>query len=126
MLKALLPSRSAVLLTALKAGPAAAFGPHNVVALHVSPAGLAAIEDGIWREFELSGSGDPVRLAEGPYPGSDFYAAVDTYYGLFTCNTWTAETLHAGGLPIPVTGVLFSGQVMGPARWIGARQASSR
>jgi hypothetical protein len=26
---------------------------------------------------------------------------------------------------MPVAGVLFSGQVMGPARWIEARQAAS-
>jgi hypothetical protein len=120
MLAALLPSESALLMTALRASPRDAFGAGNVVELHVSRMGLARIQAGLWHEFEVSGSGDPVMLAEGPYPGSAFYAARDTYDGFYTCNTWTARLLHSGGLPMPVTGVLFSEQVMGMARWIAA------
>jgi uncharacterized protein (TIGR02117 family) len=126
MLKALLPSQSALLLTALRASPQAAFGQPNVVELHVSRASLARIEAAIWQEFELTPAGQPALLAEGPYPGSMFYAARDTYDALYTCNTWTADTLRTGGLPMTVTGVLFSGQVMGMARWIGAHHAASR
>jgi hypothetical protein len=125
MLNALLPSRSALLMTALNAPPEAAFGSRNVVMLHVSAAGLRQIEAAIWNEFELSPAGAPMLLADGPYPGSVYYAARETYSGLFTCNTWTAETLRAGGLPVSATGVLFSGQVMGSVRWLNARQASS-
>ena len=124
MLNALLPSQSALLMTALRATPEEAFGQRNVVALHVSPAGLEQIVANIWREFEPSTAGEPVWLAEGPYPGSVFYAARDTYHALYTCNTWTAEILRAGGVPMPVTGVVFAGQVMGMARWIGARHAA--
>jgi hypothetical protein len=124
MLIALLPSRSALLVTALRATPEVAFGPQNVVALHVSRAGLVRIESALWREFETSGAGEPVLLADGPYPGSVFYAGRDTYDLFFTCNTWTAETLRAGGLAVPATGVVFSDQVMGMARWVGARHAS--
>jgi uncharacterized protein (TIGR02117 family) len=125
MLNALLPSQSALLMTALNTSPQAAFGASNVVTLHVSQAGLGRIEASIWREFERSATGQPVLLANGPYPGSVFYAASDTYDGFNTCNTWTADTLRTGGVPMPVTGVLFSGQVMGPARWIEAHQAAS-
>jgi hypothetical protein len=64
-------------------------------------------------------------LADGHYPGSVFYAARDTYDGLFTCNTWAADTLRTGGLPMPAAGVLFAGQVMSAANRISARQASS-
>jgi uncharacterized protein (TIGR02117 family) len=122
MLNALLPSQSALLLTALRASPQAAFGDQNVVTLHVSHEALRRIETRIWQEFELSSVAKPTRLAEGPYPGSTFYAAAGTYDAFFTCNTWTAETLRAGGLPMPAGGVLFSGQVMGSARWIAAHQ----
>jgi uncharacterized protein (TIGR02117 family) len=125
MLTALLPSQSALLMTALRATPQEAFGSTNVVVLSISRADLARIEARLWQEFELSPSGEPVRLADGPYLGSVFYAARDTYFGLYTCNTWTADTLRAGGVPMPATGVLFSGQVMGMARWIGARQGLS-
>ena len=126
MLVALLPSQSALLMTALSATPEQAFGPGNVVVLRVSRAGLAQIEAAIWREFGLPPTAEPTKLADGPYPGSVYYAASDTYFGLFTCNTWTAETLRAGGLPMPAAGVLFAGQVMGPARWISTQQGSRR
>lgn len=125
MLAALLPSRSALLMTALRASPERAFGARNVVALRVSRDGFDRIEAAIWREFEHTPAAEPIRLADGPYPGSAFYAATDTYYGLFTCNTWTAETLQTGGLPVTAAGVLFAGQVMGPARWISTQQANS-
>lgn len=123
MLNALLPSQSALLMTALKASPEAAFGPSHVVALHVSHVDLERIEASIWEEFELSAGGGPIVLAEGPYVGSEFYAARDTYDGFFTCNTWTADTLRAGGVPMPAVGVLFASQIMGMARWIRAHQA---
>ena len=122
MLSALLPSQSALLMTALSATPERAFGHKNVVVLHVSRAGLDRIEAAIWREFERSAADEPILLADGPYPGSVFYAARDTYWGLYTCNTWTAETLREGGLPIPAAGVLFAGQVFGTATWISRQQ----
>jgi uncharacterized protein (TIGR02117 family) len=122
MLSALLPSQSALLMTALSATPERAFGAKSVAVLHVSRAGLDRIEAAIWREFERSAADEPILLADGPYPGSVFYAARDTYWGLYTCNTWTAETLREGGLPIPATGVLFAGQVFGAATWIGQHE----
>ena len=125
MLTALLPSPSALLITALRTSPQEAFGPRNVVVLHVSSAGLERIEARLWRDFQLSAADEPVSLADGPYPGSVFYAARGTYDGFFTCNTWTSETLRSGGLPMPTAGVLFSGQVMGLARWISASQGTS-
>lgn len=122
MLSALLPSQSAMLMTALTATPEQAFDSPNVIVLHVSRAGLASIEAAIWNEIERTPSGEPIVLADGPYPGSVFYAARDTYYGLYTCNTWTAGILRTGGLQMPATGVLFAGQVMGAAAWIGMHQ----
>jgi hypothetical protein len=79
----------------------------------------------LWQEFEQLSGGQAMKLAGGPYPGSTFYAAHDTYSAVFTCNTWTASVLRSGGLPMPVTGVLFAGQVMGAARWIASQAAVS-
>jgi hypothetical protein len=124
MLGALLPSQSALLMTALAAPPEQAFGSPNVVILRLSRPGLYHIQAALWHEFELSATGQPILLANGPYDGSVYYAARDTYSGLYTCNTWTADILRTGGLPIPAAGVLFAGQVMGAANWIGTHQAS--
>ncbi len=120
-LSALLPSRSALLMTALRAPADAAFGAGNVVVLHVTPPAEAALRRFLWRSLELDAAGAPVRLADGPYPGSVFWAAVDTYDAFFTCNTWTADGLRAAGLPVGGP-VVFAGQVMSQVRQIAARQ----
>ncbi len=126
MLTALLPSRSALLTTALRASPQAAFGEADVVELHVSRAGLARLRARLWQSFELSADGRPMVIRAGPYPGSAFYAGTDTYDGLNTCNTWTATLLRDAGLPMPSAGVVLVGQVMAAARDIAARQALLR
>jgi uncharacterized protein (TIGR02117 family) len=124
MLSALLPGRGAMLITALRTEPEPAFGAAHVVRLHISTAELAGLRDRLWGGFEHGKADKPILLADGPYPGSLFYAASATYSGLYTCNTWTADVARAGGLPMPATGVLFAGQVMGSARWIAARETS--
>ena len=124
MLLALLPSRSAVLLTALRAPPEQAFGSFNVVTLHVTRADLSRMQAALWREFETDAASQPVMLAQGPYPGSVYYAAADTYDAFNTCNTWTARTLQAAGFPMPA-GVLFAAQVMSRSRRIAAEQRRS-
>ena len=126
MLSALLPSESALLVTALTATPEAAFGAHNVVVLHVSADGIARIEAAIWQALERSPDGEARLLANGPYEGSAFYAARATYDAFNTCNTWTVTMLRAGGLPVSAAGVLFSGQVMAIVRAVAARQAAMR
>jgi len=126
MLAALLPGRAALLTTALRTEPEAAFGAAHVVRLHVTEAELTRLRVRLWQAFEHGADNQPVLLADGPYPGSLFYAASATYSGLYTCNTWTADVARAGGLPMPATGVLFAGQVMGSARWIASREALLR
>ncbi len=124
MLSALFPSKSAVLMTALKAPPEEAFEPRNVVVLHISPAALAQLEAALWEAFAKGPDGKPLLLAEGPYPGSVFYAGHDIYAGYFTCNTWVAKMLQAGGLIDSTNGVLFSGDVKHLARGVASRQAA--
>ncbi len=72
MLAALLPGRAALLITALRTEPEAAFGATHVVRLHVTEAELARLRERLWREFEHTAADRPVLLADGPYPGSLF------------------------------------------------------
>lgn len=116
MLAALLPSRAAILVTALSANPADAFGRDHVVALPLTAAGLVRLNAFLWAYLGKGPRGQPELLAPGPYPGSLFYAAAGTYDAAFTCNTWTAEGLHVAGLPISAAGVVFASQLMGRAR----------
>jgi uncharacterized protein (TIGR02117 family) len=123
-LRALLPSRSAMLVTALKASPDAAFGTGKVVALHITADGLVRLEYRLWHGVERTAADQPVSLGPGPYAGSEFYAALGTYDAFDTCNTWTATMLATAGLPVSARGVMFSGQVMDQARAVAQQQSS--
>ena len=63
----------------------------------------------------------PRRLAAGPGPGSVFYAATGTYSATYTCNTWTAEGLRVGGIPVTPAGVVFVSELTDQLRSFGAR-----
>ncbi|MGE0417523.1 MAG: DUF2459 domain-containing protein [Acetobacteraceae bacterium] len=120
MLGALLPSPTAMLVTALRVPPPEAFpAPSDVVPVHITPDGLTRLSGFIAASFAYAPSGGPRLLAVGPYPGSLFYYATPIYSGLYTCNTWSAEALRAAGLPISPVGLLFAGDVADGARRSG-------
>ena len=75
MLAALLPSESAILMTALRAPPSEAFAGQTVVVLHLPRSGVERIALRLWDELEKTADGSAVRLADGPYIGSVFYAS---------------------------------------------------
>jgi uncharacterized protein (TIGR02117 family) len=116
MLRALLPSKAALLVTGLRAAPEAAFGADSVVTLTIAKPQLDALEGFLASYFATNHAGQPVRLADGPYGGSLFFASDATYDAFHTCNTWTAESLRAGGYPVSSTLVIFASQVMAEAR----------
>ena len=121
MLGALFPSRSAVLLTALNAAPDVAFADYRVVTLRLPQSGVDRIAAAIWQSLEQR-DGAAVRLTDGPYLGSVFYAGSETYDAFNTCNTWTASLMRGAGFPVN-THVLFADEVMRQAEQIAARQA---
>jgi uncharacterized protein (TIGR02117 family) len=120
-LRALLPSDGMVLVTALNTTPGAAFGEADAIPLAVSAEGLRAVADFVRGSITSDAAGRPVFVGDGPYPGSAFYASTLTYWGLFTCNTWTVDALHAGGVPVTVPFVLFADEVTGQVRWRAAQ-----
>jgi uncharacterized protein (TIGR02117 family) len=122
MLRALFPGRAAMLVTGLKASPSEAFGQTNVVALGMSEAGLHRLEDFIALYFASAANGQPLRLADGPYPGSRFFASDATYDAFHTCNSWVADGLKAGGLPVSGGLKIFASQVMTEARELSTRE----
>jgi uncharacterized protein (TIGR02117 family) len=123
MLLALFPGPGAMLVTALSAPPSAAFGASHVIALRLSQAGIDRVSDFLWGYLQTYAHGAPQVIADGPYPGSLFFASAGTYALGHTCNTWTAEALRAGGLPVSGTGVLFADQVFAQAHHAAESQA---
>ncbi len=124
-LSALLPSRALLVVTALPAPPAAAFGADRVVVLRLGPGGEAALHRFLGESAERTADGAPRFFRPGPYPGSAYYAATGTYDMLDTCNTWTMAGLRAAGLVRGGGAVVFAGQVMSRARRIAAAQQSA-
>lgn len=121
MLAALFPSKSAILLTALRASPNEAFSDHRVVTLSLTQSGVDRIATEIWQSLEKH-DGAAVLLANGPYVGSVFYASGETYDAFYTCNTWTAHLLRDAGFPVDAH-VLFADQVIRQVAQIAVMQS---
>ncbi len=111
LLGALWPGPALILLTSLQGTPAQAFGESQVVELELSTAQARAIQS-----FIRSSIADPAPYAKGPYEGSLYYAARQRYSAFHTCNTWAAETLRAGDVPVRAGGVIFAGQLWSQLR----------
>ncbi len=108
LLGALWPGPALILVTAIENTPALAFGQLQVIRFEVSAAQARAIQAFI---RDSMADANLAAFAPGPYEGSVYYAASQSYSALHTCNTWAAEALRAGGEPIHTKGVVFAGQV---------------
>ena len=117
LLAATAPGPSVVLVIPLPESPAAYFSTGaTVFAIPVSQAGLDRLSQFISASLEKDARQQPRRLGDGPYPDSAFYASGLTYSLTDTCNTWTAEALHVGGLPVSASGVVFAHGVVDQVR----------
>jgi hypothetical protein len=109
------PGPAVIEAVGLRASPAEAYGKAGLVTLALPPGGAARISAFLWNDLERDAAGNPVLVAPGHYPGSLFYGARSGYNLFHTCNTWVADALHAGGLPVDGDFVVLSGQTMGRA-----------
>jgi Protein of unknown function (DUF2459) len=116
MLAALWPGAGLVLATGLTGSTQAAFGEDNVIEVPVSAAQARQAQLFVWHSLSTDG-GAVAPLRAGPYEGSLYYAASESYSAWHTCNTWAAEALRAANLPIDSFGVALSGQL-----WIQAQR----
>ena len=119
-LAALFPGPGLILLTVLNTSPVAAFGEEHVVALPVTREGFDRIAEFVWNSLASKNGRPPEPYGAGPYEGSIFYPSTVTYDAFETCNTWVADALRAGGVPIS-GGLIFASQVMQQAREARAR-----
>lgn len=108
LLRAMVPGPAVMLVIPLRVPPAAFACAANAAAVPTSRDGLARLSQFLWESLAK----DPRPMSAGPYPQSVFFAATGTYSLDHTCNTWTAEALHAAGLPVTASGVVFADQVL--------------
>jgi Protein of unknown function (DUF2459) len=121
-LGALWPGPALVLVTAIENTPPQAFGASQVLEVRVTAAQARAAQAYIWRSIggRDAPAGEPLQdvepYAAGPYEGSRYFTAAERYSAVHTCNTWAAEVLRAGGLPVKSRFVVFAGQLWREAR----------
>jgi uncharacterized protein (TIGR02117 family) len=125
-MSALFPGPAVLLVTPLHHPPRESRATSQVFELSLSPPGLDRLSNYLWAAFEKSADGSPRRLAAGPEPGSVFYAATGTYSASYTCNTWTAEGLRVGGIPVTPAGVVFVSDLTDQLRSLSGRAAEVR
>ena len=108
-----LPGRGALLVAALSAPPDQAYSDGTEARLPLDEPAAHRLSDFLWRSFRLHDDA-PSVIAPGFFPGSLFFDATPGYSGLYTCNGWTADALHAAGLSpsAPLFAALFSSQIM--------------
>jgi uncharacterized protein (TIGR02117 family) len=110
LLSAMWPGGAIVLVTALAASPAEAFGASHVISLTVSPAQMADLQSFIGMSLATQ-NGAVLEPLAGPYEDSLYFTAVGKYSALHTCNTWAAQSLRAAGFHVHTVGVVFAGQL---------------
>ena len=110
-LRALFPAPAAMLVTPLDQAPSSNPTGSQVFPVGLTTAGVQHMADYIWAAFDQPINGIPGRFGFDRDPGGIFYAAHGTYSATYTCNTWTADALRAGGIPVTSAGVVFAGQV---------------
>jgi Protein of unknown function (DUF2459) len=116
LLAALWPGPGIVLVTSLRSSqPEDSFGEASVIRLALTPQQIRDLQSFIW--YTLATHDDAITpVAPGPYPDSAYYESTQRYSAVYTCNTWVAEVLKSGGLPIDSLGVEFAWQVWHQAR----------
>lgn len=106
-----LPGAGLVLVTGLHDTPERVYGAEHLAPLQVTSQQLEAVERFVWESLRQDAPGTVRPFMPGKLPGNVYYASTHTYWGFYTCNTWTADALHQAGLPVRSGGVLFAGQV---------------
>jgi uncharacterized protein (TIGR02117 family) len=82
----------------------------GVRSIVLSRAGLAAMLDRADRSLVRGADGAPVMAPIRRVPGEAFFASREGFSLVHLCNHWTAELLHAAGLPVtPVLDTLPAG-----------------
>lgn len=116
------PGAGLLLVTALENPPVDVYGRDHLVALPVTQEQIDAISRFVWDSLQQNDQGEVPPYLPGIYPGNIYYPSTHTYYGLYTCNTWTADALKSGGLPFSTSGVILAGQVWDQAHAIAAHE----
>jgi uncharacterized protein (TIGR02117 family) len=126
-LRALLGGRPTVVhLEGVAERPDLAWGAEGVHRIWLSPAGLAALLTRGDRAFRLNAGGAPIFIPTDRPAGEAFFESGEDFSLVHLCNHWTAELLHAAGLPVtPVLDTIPVGLVADLQLRAGVRAPSA-
>jgi uncharacterized protein (TIGR02117 family) len=119
------PGTAVIHAVGLRVAADKAYPPEATVTLMLPADGKQALSAYIWNDLSKDAAGKPQIVAPSTHPDGLFYAANSRYNLLHTCNSWTADALHAAGLPVSTSAVMFSGQVMNRVKKAAQNQCRS-
>lgn len=118
---ALWPTPSTLHVAALPASPRRSFPNQPVVAVRLSPEGLARLTAYLRSSYQRNAEGEIVSMGEGLYYRSRFYKARRRYHVFHNCNHWVARALRSAGCPITPAYALTVGLLMRQVRQLGSQ-----
>ncbi len=122
---ALVPTKAVMHVAGLDQPPERYFKDPEIVRLRLSAIVATRLVRRIAASFERPASGRGKSIAKGLYPNSRFYPAKGRFHLFNTCNSWTARTLAAAGIPIDAAGVVSAGDVVDRLRTLIKRHGSN-
>lgn len=116
-LQALFRSKGSVVhVVAIPRSPAREFNRLEVISTCLTKQEMSSVSEFVANSFSRGYRESLVRLKQGLYGNSQFYAGKGRYSLLNTCNTWIATGLQSAGMDLSPSITLTSGSVMRAVR----------
>ena len=112
------PTDSVLHVVALADTPSQSFPGADMEALFISREGYQQLLKYLADHFVLNAQAKPMDIGRGLYGDSRFFESHGSFHAFRTCNTWTAQALQQGGVPIRPFMALTADSVLRQARGI--------
>lgn len=109
---ALWPTKSTVHISAFNLSVEQMFSGQDVIEIRLSPNGYAKLLEFLDSTLKKNQDNQPVRLMDGLYGSSVFYASDRRYFFPRTSNTWAVRLLKEAGAPVRSWSAISSGSAM--------------
>lgn len=106
------PSPGVLHIVALKGSPLGQFPGSRVAAVDVPRDGAMRIVAAIAASHERDREGRPIAFGPSLYGRGRFYASVERFHLIRTCNVWVASRLRDGGVPMRPALALTTGMLL--------------
>ncbi len=105
-------TRSVLHIVGFDERPERFFPGREIVEIKVSAGDFDRLSTFVHAAYARDSGGHTLPLGPGQYPNSRFYAAVERYSLLRTCNQWIARALRSAGCPMAPASAITAGSLM--------------